>query len=320
MEGLRLKICTKINVCLAAKLSGEKILNLAYNSSPKNDTADRHLQRVTDWLCISTSYKPTSQTLDYPFNVSSFPLMIRFLWTGAPLCDVTCTTEHVSCSHTVGTWCTPTRCSSVTTRWSGSRVWTGLKKLWVNVLFFFKTLRLNSYLALFLCTCFPPSHFTFQAGLISHNAAGIWGKPGLRDARPCSFQHLHSGPLHPDQPTDLVPERDTGGHLPQGRSAGLHTPRYRKPTAGNIQRVNFVVFALCLVTVAQIFHSTDPNNIYAWQTEPTESKDKLDFRHHNYKEMRKVTVSDGYVLIFNDHVCHNHSFGLIATTALTAEI
>uniref|UniRef100_A0A3Q3LWC1 Probable carboxypeptidase X1 n=1 Tax=Mastacembelus armatus TaxID=205130 RepID=A0A3Q3LWC1_9TELE len=32
----------------------------------------------------------------------------------------------------------------------------------------------------------------------------------------------------------------------------------------------------------------DPNNIYPWQTEPTESKDKLDFRHHNYKEMRKL--------------------------------
>ncbi|XP_029917829.1 probable carboxypeptidase X1 [Myripristis murdjan] len=35
----------------------------------------------------------------------------------------------------------------------------------------------------------------------------------------------------------------------------------------------------------------DPNNIYAWQTEPTESKDKLDFRHHNYEEMRKLMKS-----------------------------
>lgn len=33
---------------------------------------------------------------------------------------------------------------------------------------------------------------------------------------------------------------------------------------------------------------TDPNNLYPWQTEPPGSKDKLDFRHHNYKEMRKV--------------------------------
>ncbi|XP_037531562.1 probable carboxypeptidase X1 [Nematolebias whitei] len=31
----------------------------------------------------------------------------------------------------------------------------------------------------------------------------------------------------------------------------------------------------------------DPD-VYAWQTEPTGSKDKLDFRHHNYKEMRKL--------------------------------
>ncbi|XP_035506112.1 probable carboxypeptidase X1 isoform X3 [Scophthalmus maximus] len=35
----------------------------------------------------------------------------------------------------------------------------------------------------------------------------------------------------------------------------------------------------------------DPNNIYAWQTEPTDSRDQLDFRHHNYKEMRKLMRS-----------------------------
>ncbi|CDQ62343.1 unnamed protein product [Oncorhynchus mykiss] len=32
----------------------------------------------------------------------------------------------------------------------------------------------------------------------------------------------------------------------------------------------------------------DPNNIYAWQQTEQGTKDKLDFRHHNYKEMRKV--------------------------------
>ncbi|NXS69763.1 CPXM1 carboxypeptidase, partial [Pandion haliaetus] len=31
----------------------------------------------------------------------------------------------------------------------------------------------------------------------------------------------------------------------------------------------------------------DPNNIYAWHSQPLPT-DKLDFRHHNYKEMRKV--------------------------------
>ncbi|XP_013885586.1 inactive carboxypeptidase-like protein X2 [Austrofundulus limnaeus] len=31
----------------------------------------------------------------------------------------------------------------------------------------------------------------------------------------------------------------------------------------------------------------DPN-MYPWQVEPTGSEDKLDFRHHNYKEMRKL--------------------------------
>ncbi|NXU29554.1 CPXM1 carboxypeptidase, partial [Thalassarche chlororhynchos] len=31
----------------------------------------------------------------------------------------------------------------------------------------------------------------------------------------------------------------------------------------------------------------DPNNIYSWHSQPLPT-DKLDFRHHNYKEMRKV--------------------------------
>lgn len=64
-------------------------------------------------------------------------------------------------------------------------------------------------------------------------AAGIWRKPGFRDTRPRPFQHLHGGSLHPDQPADLVPERDGRWHLPESRGVGLHTPRYRKPTAGH---------------------------------------------------------------------------------------
>ncbi|XP_064829973.1 probable carboxypeptidase X1 [Oncorhynchus masou masou] len=35
----------------------------------------------------------------------------------------------------------------------------------------------------------------------------------------------------------------------------------------------------------------DPNNIYAWQQTEQGTKDKLDFRHHNYKEMRKLMKS-----------------------------
>lgn len=45
------------------------------------------------------------------------------------------------------------------------------------------------------------------------------------------------------------------------------------------------------------FLTTDPNNIYPWQTEPAESRDKLDFRHHNYKEMRKVGRDDVIMMI-----------------------
>ncbi len=33
------------------------------------NTTDSHLQKVIDWLCIRTSYKPTSKILNYPFNM-----------------------------------------------------------------------------------------------------------------------------------------------------------------------------------------------------------------------------------------------------------
>ncbi|XP_017561753.2 probable carboxypeptidase X1 [Pygocentrus nattereri] len=35
----------------------------------------------------------------------------------------------------------------------------------------------------------------------------------------------------------------------------------------------------------------DPNNIYQWQAQQEGYQDKLDFRHHNYKEMRKLMKS-----------------------------
>uniref|UniRef100_A0A4W5NGY8 Carboxypeptidase X, M14 family member 1 n=1 Tax=Hucho hucho TaxID=62062 RepID=A0A4W5NGY8_9TELE len=35
----------------------------------------------------------------------------------------------------------------------------------------------------------------------------------------------------------------------------------------------------------------DPNNIYAWQQTEQGTQDKLDFRHHNYKEMKKLMKS-----------------------------
>lgn len=60
-------------------------------------------------------------------------------------------------------------------------------------------------------------------------AAGVWREPGLGDACPRPFQHVHRGSLHPDQPADLVPERDAGQYLPESRGVGLHTPRCREP-------------------------------------------------------------------------------------------
>lgn len=56
-------------------------------------------------------------------------------------------------------------------------------------------------------------------------AAGVCGEPGSRDACSLALQPVHGGPLHPDQPADLVPERDQGGYLPESRGVGLHGPR-----------------------------------------------------------------------------------------------
>ena len=53
-------------------------------------------------------------------------------------------------------------------------------------------------------------------------------------------------------------------------------------------RFHFFTFSLFGHYNTHLSHFTDPNNIYAWQTKATGSRDKLDFRHHNYKEMRKV--------------------------------
>ncbi len=40
------------------------------SSSSKSDTDDRHLQKAIDWLCISVSYNPTSETLNSPFKIA----------------------------------------------------------------------------------------------------------------------------------------------------------------------------------------------------------------------------------------------------------
>lgn len=95
-------------------------------------------------------------------------------------CGMTCNEKlHVSGSHTAGTWCIPTRCSSVTTLWSGSRVWTGLKRLWVNILFSFLNIQT---VVLSICVPFPPpvtSHFPSWSGVQT-----MW-RPGHRLAHLC---------------------------------------------------------------------------------------------------------------------------------------
>ncbi|KTG43153.1 hypothetical protein cypCar_00020878, partial [Cyprinus carpio] len=47
---------------------------------------------------------------------------------------------------------------------------------------------------------------------------------------------------------------------------------------------------LSLLSSVKIYVIKYPNNIYPWQSEEG-TKDKLDFRHHNYKEMRKLMKS-----------------------------
>ncbi len=51
-----------------------------YPPSPKSDTADRHLQEVIDWLCISTSSISTSKILKYPWLCFWIPTSSRSLW------------------------------------------------------------------------------------------------------------------------------------------------------------------------------------------------------------------------------------------------
>ncbi len=46
--------------------------------SPKSGTADHHLQKVIDWLCISTSYNLTSKVPNYPFNVNSSDMFYSY--------------------------------------------------------------------------------------------------------------------------------------------------------------------------------------------------------------------------------------------------
>nr|XP_042702280.1 probable carboxypeptidase X1 [Chrysemys picta bellii] len=43
----------------------------------------------------------------------------------------------------------------------------------------------------------------------------------------------------------------------------------------------------CRPQISRPTFPADPNNIYSWENEPVVT-DKLDFRHHNYKEMRKL--------------------------------
>lgn len=64
-----------------------------------------------------------------------------------------------------------------------------------------------------------------------------------------------------------------------------------KPAVAQYIRINpqtwFKNGTICLRAEIMGCELPDPNNIYPWQAEEG-TKDKLDFRHHNYKEMRKI--------------------------------
>ncbi|XP_018601927.2 probable carboxypeptidase X1 [Scleropages formosus] len=69
---------------------------------------------------------------------------------------------------------------------------------------------------------------------------------------------------------------------------------FPEPTVARYIRINpqtwFENGTVCLRAEVLGCPLPDPNNIYTWGTEQ-ESTDKLDFRHHNYKEMRKLMKS-----------------------------
>ncbi|XP_067313234.1 probable carboxypeptidase X1 [Pseudorasbora parva] len=67
-----------------------------------------------------------------------------------------------------------------------------------------------------------------------------------------------------------------------------------EPAVAQYIRINpqtwFKNGTICLRAEIMGCEIPDPNNIYPWQAEEG-TKDKLDFRHHNYKEMRKLMKS-----------------------------
>ncbi|XP_073676241.1 probable carboxypeptidase X1 [Garra rufa] len=67
-----------------------------------------------------------------------------------------------------------------------------------------------------------------------------------------------------------------------------------EPAVAQYIRINpqtwFKNGTICLRAEIMGCELSDPNNIYPWQAEEG-TKDKLDFRHHNYKEMRKLMKS-----------------------------
>ncbi|XP_009289577.2 probable carboxypeptidase X1 isoform X1 [Danio rerio] len=67
-----------------------------------------------------------------------------------------------------------------------------------------------------------------------------------------------------------------------------------EPAVAQYIRINpqswFKNGTICLRAEIMGCELPDPNNIYPWQSEDG-SQDKLDFRHHNYKEMRKLMKS-----------------------------
>ncbi|XP_066497993.1 probable carboxypeptidase X1 [Hoplias malabaricus] len=70
---------------------------------------------------------------------------------------------------------------------------------------------------------------------------------------------------------------------------------FPEPTVGRYIRINPQTWykngTICLRAEVLGCVIPDPNNIYQWQEQQEGTQDKLDFRHHNYKEMRKLMKS-----------------------------
>uniref|UniRef100_A0A8C3FKJ9 F5/8 type C domain-containing protein n=1 Tax=Chrysemys picta bellii TaxID=8478 RepID=A0A8C3FKJ9_CHRPI len=97
------------------------------------------------------------------------------------------------------------------------------------------------------------------------------GRNGTEEVRPWAALSQDGRCLHPAAEGSFT--------WPQLGRMGAGGPRANTGALG--------AWTWCRPQISRPTFPADPNNIYSWENEPVVT-DKLDFRHHNYKEMRKL--------------------------------